>query len=882
MEIDLLQPNDNGDWVEDTFSPVVSGGYNVFGDPDVLPRVGDQYQVEIPQLLTKSDYLSYTRNPTDADIVVVPCDFLMGLPVPIMWINKQVGNMKNEGVGLFDDLNDKSKMTAHFESESIREAQINLKDEDLKVESLALDFWTQSGGSPNLALEQEMRNQVHQDYRGLGYLVPGSFGDSWSSNEEASFILGLYIFGKNLVLVKRFIESKNMGDILSFYYGKFYRSNGYRRWSDCRKMRSRRCVYGQKIFTGLRQQELLSRLLPHASEECQNSLLEISRTFGEGKMSFEEYVFNLKAIIGMKRLVEAVGIGKRKQDITRIVLEPPKSNHVIPVRSEMPIGKACSSLTPREIMKFLTGDFRLSKARSNDLFWEAIWPRLLARGWHSEQPKNQSYAAGSKHCLVFLMPGVKKFSRRRLVKGNHYFDSVSDVLSKVASEPGLLQLDNEADDCSRRKDEYAWTSEAKLEQDDLSERQPHCYLQPRTPKCSTKLMKFTVVDTSLADGKAFNVRELRTLPVDASKNTISEVHCEESEGDTSVFSTDESDSSNSTSFDEKETNFSKHTKAASDVGLIFDGRNLQFGALKQAIPINGPDSKNAPLKIAKDCSNLCAEKQPRKSAKGNLKWKLKQETFKYLSPVTKRRRKLTACSHAETNHGMIGSSVRARLEQEKHNCCSDTQDSSENITWTGSSRKRVSSFSSSKGSPSESSGGIFCDTVFGAEHPCEKPQTRTLIDLNVPQVPSDFGTAEIFEMELREGQDDQMSNQPDVNEKTSMVVASSEQQPNMNSRRQSTRVRPPTARALEALANGFLTTKTNKKRKGTEVNPRENLTSRPSRRARCGVGITEKFGICTVASKAEEGGNGVCNGKRDTFSKSPVLSKGNMTRVSGS
>lgn len=66
-----------------------------------------------------------------------------------------------------------------------------------------------------------------------------------------------------------------MGEILSFYYGTFYGSEKYRKWSECRKIKSKRSVYGQRIFTGMRQQELLSRLQPHVSEESQNTLLEV-------------------------------------------------------------------------------------------------------------------------------------------------------------------------------------------------------------------------------------------------------------------------------------------------------------------------------------------------------------------------------------------------------------------------------------------------------------------------------------------------------------------------------------------------------------------------------------------------------------------------------
>lgn len=74
-------------------------------------------------------------------------------------------------------------------------------------------------------------NQVEIDWCPL----PGSLGESWRDNECDSFLLHLYIFGKNLTLVKKFVKSKELGDILSSYYGKFYRSYRYHRWSDFRK-----------------------------------------------------------------------------------------------------------------------------------------------------------------------------------------------------------------------------------------------------------------------------------------------------------------------------------------------------------------------------------------------------------------------------------------------------------------------------------------------------------------------------------------------------------------------------------------------------------------------------------------------------------------------
>ncbi|KAL6970307.1 hypothetical protein U1Q18_030006 [Sarracenia purpurea var. burkii] len=252
--------------------------YNVFGYPEVLPRVGDQYQVEIPLLMTESEYLLYKKNPLEVAFVPsLPCDFLMGLFIPIMWINKEVEYMNHEGQGVLVDLNGTSSETGLLESESSKATKICVKVEDseLKVEPTEEDG-IRSEDSTNLALKQEAKKKKHQKLRGEGCcLVPGSVGGSWSDIAEASFLLGLYIFGKSLIQVKRFIDGKTMGDILSFYYGKFYKSHQYRRWSDCRKMRSRRCVYGQRIFTGLRQQELLSRLSLHVSEECQSTLLEV-------------------------------------------------------------------------------------------------------------------------------------------------------------------------------------------------------------------------------------------------------------------------------------------------------------------------------------------------------------------------------------------------------------------------------------------------------------------------------------------------------------------------------------------------------------------------------------------------------------------------------
>ncbi|KAK9735449.1 hypothetical protein RND81_04G206000 [Saponaria officinalis] len=432
---------------DSSMSPCSSDNDDIFGDPLIHPRVGDEYQAEIPSILSDSELVG------SEDIVDSSLLYCCGLPVPMMSFRNQANVIEN-----------------------------------------------------SLGIETPDQTSV-----GNGYcLVPEQPTEPWSDFEADCFLLGLYLLGKNLLQVARFVESKGMGQILAYYYGQFYASAGYRRWSVSRKLKNKKCVIGHRFFSGCRQLELFSRLFPHLSEESKIKLTEASKAFAEGSSSLDEYVFTLKAMVGINALVNAVGIGKGKDDLTTLISDGSKNNQISFHRSEVPSLKACSALTCAEITNYLTGDFRLSKARSNDLFWEAVWPRLLARGWHSEQPLCNGYK-GSNH-LVFLVPGIKKFSRRKLSKGDHYFDSVSDVLAKIASEPELLHLDDDEINCS--------TSKVKSDDDDRdsSDHERHCYLKPRVSLGFSDLKKFTVVDTSLVnEDNRYKVTELRSLPVEANR-----------------------------------------------------------------------------------------------------------------------------------------------------------------------------------------------------------------------------------------------------------------------------------------------------------------------------------------------------------------------------
>lgn len=613
--------------------------------------------------------------------------------------------------------------------------------------------------------------------------------------------------------------------------------------------------------------------------------LQVSRTFGEGKISLEEYVSTLKATVGMNFLIEAVGIGQGKQDLTGIMMEPIKTNQVITTRPEIPIGKACSSLTSGDIIKFLTGDFRLSKARSNDLFWEAVWPRLLAKGWHSEQPKNYGYG-GSKHALVFIVPGIKKFSRRKLVKGNHYFDSVSDVLNKVASDPRLLELEVEAVKGSRIKEEYKWHTEMKLDQDGLSDRQNHCYLRPRFSNCNSELMKFTIVDTSLAHGEEpFKVRELRSLPVDTTNTSTPTSLSRETEGDSSEENVDEPDSAHMLSNNQGDDNTSIPTEDMLNRGLLPGYSNVCIISFsKRGIPTNGPDSSNVPVE---NHENLSDEKHQRKTIKSQISRRVKTGQSNCLVPVTRKRRRLTACSHEETSRSMNNFSVGLALKQKEPLFQSYSPDACESIvSQVGPHLDKVSSTSSSaKGNPDETNGGFLSENGSGRE----MPQPRNLIDLNLPHVPPEFEPGELFVIEEANSQGDPgaklLSFPPETSQqtqdsevlRTSNGVASAEEQPTMNARRHSTRNRPLTTRALEALACGFLNTK--RRKRGLEALSRDTSIFRPSRRARGSgkVGVSANFdgdGMGVVDSKGQVVVvDGECSSNSNMLSKSQVQSE---------
>lgn len=404
------------------------------------------------------------------------------------------------------------------------------------------------------------------------------------------------------------------------------------------------------------------------------------------------------------------------------------------------------------------------------------------------------------------------------------------------------------------------TDETKLEQDDLPTRQRPCYLQPRTPNRYTDVMKFTVVDTSLSDGKPFKLRELTGLPVDISNKLSSGNKAEESEEE----STDESDSVGTSVVNETEANHNNSSRIISNGEMHSDGKDYKISVSSQKfqeasnedIPISDPTSSTIPVNDLKKTKNICEDKQPRKGVKSHSLKRLKENNADFVAPIAKRRRRLTACSR--------GSDMVPVKEQEMRHT-SSSNDLSPNSIPIALSEDKVSSSNSSKSSPSQSAE---CASPDGhvLKLPVAEPKTRTMIDLNEPQVPPD-SEYEVLVPALTEDQSGTMKS-TDVSGELKTVTDSAKmepQQPSLNSRRHSTRSRPPTTRVIEAVANGFLTVNT--RPKSREGGSKRKLTSRSSRQTPSGTRVTDLSNSTGVAQMEEDKGDVSIGGDNNMFGK---------------
>ncbi|KAK7356083.1 hypothetical protein VNO80_15349 [Phaseolus coccineus] len=643
----------------------------------------------------------------------------------------------------------------------------------------------------------EMEDTGHAGWRYLGHydgavnmtvpVVEANLNNSWSDADVKSFLLGLFIFGKNFVQIKRFLENKAMGEILSFYYGKFYKSDEYCRWSDCKKIKGRKSITGDKLFSGQKHWELLSRLTFHVSEELKDALQQVSKSYSEGRTSLEEYVSSLKSTVGLGVLVEAVGIGKGKEDLTSPAMERGKKTQACSIQAS----KAWSSLGACDIIKHLTGGYQPSKAKSNDIFWEAVWPRLLARGWHSEKLKNQGHLS-SKSFVVFLLPGVKKFSRRKLVKGDHYFDSVRDVLSKVIAEPNLLKLGG----CNEEE------AEKGSNEDGQPDKHHHCYLKHQVSTNSADHMKSTGSGTSFVHReKPSDLRESKSLPgvlvgkvaVDADDMT-----CNKGNKHTSKTNHRKGNDDNISSREtEAAMVYSKENNSNAD---CMQGKHIRDSTGQKEV--NFKSDNDDGNKMAENCENqmtcVSDDNQPKGTVRHKFNRRARSDPSDLALPPIKLL-KLSISAKVETGHIFENSSGSIGSEKLEHSQSSCIPDANKKASNELGHQMDVTSISSSAEGSAELINerrninrdcldkGISCDKV-------EKCEPHHTTNFNEPQVLLKSEDAELMATAEEDEQD----------LKPKDIIP-----------RRSTRNRPLTVRALESLTNKFLQTQRKGKRKNT-------------------------------------------------------------------
>jgi hypothetical protein len=256
-------------------------------DTRVYPREGNEYQVEVPNLATEEEHMKLRSSPIDdSKMSGFEYPVVVGLTIPVTWSQNTSTHMKEEwrefsGHSLCPSEDEHNSHSSSNIARNLSQdiicpvclgCKVEYDDQDRKLSKSAGQDMDRSHRSTILSCSC-LKRKVN-DYIPL----PGMLRYSWTDEEAQTFLLGLYIFGKNLVQVMKFMKSKTMGEVLSYYYGEFYRSDAYKRWSACRKVRSRRCILGLRIFSGSRQQELLSRLLAGVAGEVRDPLLEVCLT----------------------------------------------------------------------------------------------------------------------------------------------------------------------------------------------------------------------------------------------------------------------------------------------------------------------------------------------------------------------------------------------------------------------------------------------------------------------------------------------------------------------------------------------------------------------------------------------------------------------------
>lgn len=535
--------------------------------------------------------------------------------------------------------------------------------------------------------------------------------------------------------------------------------------------------------------------------------------------------------MGLRCLVEAVAIGKHKEDLTVLTTQPVNAKQWFTVSSVNPAGLgAYNSLTVNGIIEKLTGGSRLSKARCNDIFWNAVWPRLLRRGWHFEQQKDRGYIKSKDH-IVFLAPGVEKLSRQKLVKQFHYFESISDILKMVVSEPECLE--NETAEIRAR--------DGIIEENtcNQSKQEKYCYL--RSPNSSSTHMKFPVVDTTqwASGGKLCEFRELR-VPNPESPASQSKACRGDNNSSVERLQMRSLDIQKCAKFADERTWERRRTMKLVDDPMRFmivdtsvDQGEHSSGIRRQR---HLPDTES-PCKIRKCISTEVGESSQNQSGtnKGvNCKYPkgtdsgIKKETLENVQQGQSKKIKQSFSRISESNNHHSVSSLPLPKRRRLSACVrKDIKRSGESSVWkppaldqtTNCHPKLSVDPMNLKTEQSEETGkGISLHVELFEFSPSEQQQQQdesNRLSSDKKSSSKDLETAQQQEQPIQpppKSASDKHSPSTDLG--TTQERASLEQQEEEHNqqipRRQSTRKRPMTTRALEALESSFFTPKSMK------------------------------------------------------------------------
>ncbi|RDX61448.1 hypothetical protein CR513_60322, partial [Mucuna pruriens] len=99
-QMESIQQNYKDDLVEHASNgpPGSPDICDIVGAPQLNPRVGEEYQVEVPSMIKESERIQLRMNPADSEVMHDnSLSFAIGLPISVMWMHNEVEDGRSEG-----------------------------------------------------------------------------------------------------------------------------------------------------------------------------------------------------------------------------------------------------------------------------------------------------------------------------------------------------------------------------------------------------------------------------------------------------------------------------------------------------------------------------------------------------------------------------------------------------------------------------------------------------------------------------------------------------------------------------------------------------------------------------------------------------------------